>query len=41
VLSWPVEIQVSPQHAGWPGIVTAKPAFSSTRTAATPTSGLK
>ena len=39
--SWPVEIQVSPQHTGWPVIPTAYPAASSTRTAAWPTSGVK
>ena len=39
--SWPVEIQVSPQHTGSLVIRTAYPAASSTRTAAWPTSGVK
>lgn len=39
--SWPVEIQVSPQHTGRCGVVTPQPARSSTCTAAIPTSGWK
>ena len=39
--SWPVEIQVRPQHIGSAVICTAYPAASSTRTAARPTSGVK
>ncbi len=39
--SWPVEIQVSPQQTRPDGIVTSKPADSSTSTAARPTSGVR
>jgi len=41
VASWPVEIQVSPQHSGPPGICTRQPAASSTSTAACPTCGCR
>ncbi|UQX09943.1 hypothetical protein [Candidatus Mycobacterium methanotrophicum] len=41
VLSWPVEIHVSPQHTVRRGTSTANPADSSTATAALPTSGSK
>jgi hypothetical protein len=39
--SWPVEIQVRPQHTGRVGTVTRNPASSSTRTAERATDGWK